>query len=72
MQLFNEFWAACLFSFFLGFASPEIEGPTRFKMGSFCIAIILMLLAVNFVAILLRLWRDIMLRAERFFNIFVA
>ena len=72
LQIFNEFCAASLFSFFLGYASAEIEGPTRFMMGTFCIAIVLLLLVVNFVANVIRLWRDILLRAERYLNLFVT
>ena len=72
LQLFNEFSSTCLFSFVLGFANPGIDGLTRFRMGSFCITIIILTLITNACTCSMRLWYDIMLRIKRCCNVLVS
>ena len=72
LELFNEFCVTALLSLILGYANPNIDGPTRFNMGEFCIVIVVLTLVVNFGTIVMSLWYDVLLRAERCFNIHVG
>ena len=70
MQIFNEFCTTQLLTFYLGFANPNIIGTTRENMGYFCITIILLTMAQNFLTCLVCLLiRDIPLCTKRLINL---
>ena len=72
LELFNEFCATALLSLILGYSKTNINGPTRFNMGKICIIIVILTLIINSSAIVIRLWYDLLFRAERAFNVHVA